>query len=96
MKGQWGIILGLLLALVIAVFAVINVESVRVNYLFGIAEWPLILIILVSVIMGAIIVGALGMVKIYQLQTELKKLKNESVDDTSLEMNETSEEKVKE
>ena len=28
-----------------------------------------------SVLMGALIVGAFGMVKIYQLQTEIKKLK---------------------
>lgn len=75
MRGQWNIILGLLVAIIIAIFAVINVEGVRVNYLFGTAEWPLILVILGSVFMGAIVAGALGMVKIYRLQAELKKLK---------------------
>ncbi|WP_368505471.1 lipopolysaccharide assembly LapA domain-containing protein [Alkalihalophilus sp. As8PL] len=75
MRGQWNIILGLLVAIIIAIFAVINVDAVRVNYLFGVAEWPLILVILGSVFMGAIVAGALGMVKIYRLQAELKKLK---------------------
>ncbi|WP_100371978.1 LapA family protein [Bacillus sp. FJAT-45037] len=75
MRGQWNIILGLLVAIIIAIFAVINVDSVRVNYLFGVSEWPLILVILVSVFMGAIAAGALGMMKIYGLQAEIKKLK---------------------
>ncbi len=75
MKGQWGLILGLLAAIVIAIFAVINVDGVRVNYLFGTAEWPLILVILGSVFMGAVIAGALGMVRIYQLRSELRRLK---------------------
>ncbi|TWI56272.1 LapA family protein [Halalkalibacter nanhaiisediminis] len=76
MKGQWGLILGLLAAIIIAIFAVINVDGVRVNYLFGTAEWPLILVILGSVLMGAVIAGALGTVRIYQLRSELKRLKS--------------------
>ncbi|WP_216829112.1 LapA family protein [Alkalihalobacterium elongatum] len=75
MRGQWGLILGIIAALIIAIFAVINVEAVRVNYLFGTAEWPLILIIIGSVLMGGIIVGAVGMVRVYQLQQEIKRLK---------------------
>ncbi|MCM3762278.1 lipopolysaccharide assembly protein LapA domain-containing protein [Alkalihalobacillus oceani] len=75
MKGQSGLIFGLLAAIIIAVFAVINVDGVRVNYLFGTAEWPLILVILGSVFMGAIIAGALGMVRIYRLQAELRRLR---------------------
>lgn len=75
MRGQWSLIFGLLAALIIAVFAVINVEPVRVNYLFGTANWPLILVILGSVLMGGIIVGAVGMVKVYQLQQHIKRLK---------------------
>ncbi|MFC0473631.1 lipopolysaccharide assembly LapA domain-containing protein [Halalkalibacter kiskunsagensis] len=76
MRGQWTLILGLIAAVIIAIFAVINVEAIRVNYLFGTAEWPLILVILGSVLMGAIIVGAVGMVKIYQLQAEIKRVKH--------------------
>ncbi|MFB4163785.1 lipopolysaccharide assembly LapA domain-containing protein [Alteribacillus sp. JSM 102045] len=72
MRGQSVLILGIITALVIAIFAVINVDGVEVNYLFGSAEWPLILVILGSVLMGAIIVGSLGMLRVYRLQQEVK------------------------
>ncbi|UTR14261.1 DUF1049 domain-containing protein [Salipaludibacillus sp. LMS25] len=75
MRGQWGLISGLIFVLLIAIFAVINVEAVRVNYLFGTADWPLILVILVSVLMGGLIVGSVGIFKVYQLQQEVKRLK---------------------
>ena len=74
MRGQWALIFGILAALIIAVFAVINVDPVRVNYLFGTNEWPLILVILGSVLMGGVIVGAVGIVKVFQLQQEVKRL----------------------
>jgi putative membrane protein len=79
MRGQWSLIIGLIVAILIAVFAVINVDAVRVNYLFGHAEWPLILVILGSVLMGAIVAGTVGMLRIYQLQAEIKRLKKQSV-----------------
>ncbi|WP_078552672.1 LapA family protein [Bacillus alkalicellulosilyticus] len=74
MRGQWSLIFGFIAALIIAVFAVINVEAVQVNYVFGTAAIPLILIILGSVLMGGVIVGAVGMVKVYQLQQQIKRL----------------------
>lgn len=77
MKVQWGLIFGLIAALIIAIFAVINVEPVKVNYLFGVAEWPLVLIILGSVLMGGIVVGGVGIVRMYKLQLELKRLREE-------------------
>ncbi|SFL64578.1 LapA family protein [Salibacterium qingdaonense] len=75
MKGQSALILGAAAALIIAVFAVINVDGVEVNYIFGTAEWPLILVILGSVLMGAVITGSLGIIKVYRLQQEIKHLK---------------------
>ncbi len=61
------------MVLIIAVFSVINVEPVTVNYLFGKADWPLILVIIGSVLLGALLAGLIGMMKIYQLQRTLKK-----------------------
>ncbi|SDN46078.1 LapA family protein [Alkalicoccus daliensis] len=75
MKGQWGLIIGLIIVLVIAVFAVINVDPVTVNFGFGEADWPLVLVILGSVLMGGLIVGLVGMYKIHNLQRENKKLR---------------------
>lgn len=76
MKGQWGLIAGLSIVLIIAIFAVINVDPVTVNYGFGEADWPLVLVILGSVLMGGLIVGFVGMFKIHRLQQEIKHLKS--------------------
>ncbi|KGX93513.1 hypothetical protein N781_10795 [Pontibacillus halophilus JSM 076056 = DSM 19796] len=75
MKGQTNFILALVFALLVAVFAVINVDAVEVNYLFGIGQAPLILVILVSVLMGGVIAGAVGAVRFYRLQREIRTLK---------------------
>ncbi|MCM3708599.1 MULTISPECIES: LapA family protein [Cytobacillus] len=78
MKFQWTLLLGILFALIVAVFAVINVDNVTVNYLFGESQWPLILVILGSVLMGGLIVGSVGIVRIYSLQRQVKLLKREN------------------
>jgi lipopolysaccharide assembly protein A len=79
MKQQWSLILSFIFALIVAIFAVINVELVEVDYLFGKADWPLILIILGSVLMGAIIVGAAGMFKYISLKREIRITKKENL-----------------
>ncbi|MCM3572022.1 DUF1049 domain-containing protein [Mesobacillus subterraneus] len=83
MKFQWTLLLGLAFALIVAVFAVINVDPVTVNYLFGESEWPLILVILGSVLMGGIIVGSVGLFRMFVLQREVKSLrkKNNSLEE---------------
>lgn len=78
MKFQWTLLLGIAFALIVAVFAVINVEPVTVNYLFGEAKWPLILVILSSVLMGGIIVGSVGLLRMFVLQREIKMLKKQN------------------
>jgi lipopolysaccharide assembly protein A len=77
LKGQTSIILAIIFAIIVAIFAVINVDAVPVNFLFVTSEAPLILVILFSVLMGSIITGAFGFVKVFKLQKEIKKLKNE-------------------
>ncbi|WP_226085412.1 lipopolysaccharide assembly LapA domain-containing protein [Mesobacillus sp. S13] len=93
MKFQWTLLLGLAFALIVAVFAVINVDSVTVNYLFGESEWPLILVILGSVLMGGIIVGSVGLFRMFVLQREVKSLrkKNETLEE-QLAQKETAQE----
>lgn len=77
MNKQWTLIAALIFTLIVAVFAVINVEPVKVDFLFGTAEWPLILVILVSVLMGALIIGSAGAFQIMRLKKELRALKRE-------------------
>ncbi|WP_026585335.1 LapA family protein [Bacillus sp. J33] len=78
MKIQWALLFGFLFALIVAVFAVINVDNVTVNYLFGESQWPLILVIISSVMMGGLIVGSVGIVRMYALQKQVKLLKKEN------------------
>ena len=55
MKIQWTLVIGLIFAIIIAIFATANVEKVPIDYVFGEAHWPLILVILGSVLAGFII-----------------------------------------
>ncbi|MDF3254640.1 LapA family protein [Bacillus velezensis] len=78
MNKQWTIIFALLFTLIVAIFAVINVRAVEVDYLFGTAEWPLILVILGSVLMGALIVFSAGIFQVMKLKREIKMLRKEN------------------
>jgi lipopolysaccharide assembly protein A len=74
MKMQLYLLFGFIFALIIATFAVINVGDVEINYLFGTANWPLILVILGSAVFGGLSVGLFGLIKVIQLQRQVKKL----------------------
>jgi uncharacterized integral membrane protein len=71
------LICALVFALVTAVFAVSNVEAVRVNFLFMSAELPLILVILGSTLLGGLIVFSFGVVRQYRLQRDIKHLRKQ-------------------
>ena len=77
MKFHWSMLFGIIFALIVAIFAVINVDSVSVNYLFGVGQWPLILVILISVLLGGLIIGSAGIIRIYSLQRKIKTLEKE-------------------
>lgn len=75
MKKQWTLILALIFALIIAIFSVVNVDPVRISYLFGEAFVPLIIVILGSALSGGIIVGAVGIFRYLSLHLEIRQLK---------------------
>ncbi|MBR3118383.1 lipopolysaccharide assembly protein LapA domain-containing protein [Oceanobacillus profundus] len=77
-KGQTYVILSIIFVIIVAVFAVTNVDAVEVNYLFWTQESPLILVILFSVLMGGIITASVGAIRFYRIQRELKRLKAEN------------------
>ncbi|MGK7377864.1 LapA family protein [Planococcus sp. 1R117A] len=60
MKYRAFAILSLIFAVIIIVFAVANIDPVPVNYLFGEAQWPLILVILGSALLGFLISALLN------------------------------------
>jgi len=77
MKRQWGTILAFILIVVVAFFAVINVDSVPVNFGFGVVAWPLIMIILGSLLVGALATVLISMGTTYKNKKELKNAKKE-------------------
>lgn len=77
MKMQWSLILSILFAIIIAFFAILNVESVQVNYLFGKAHLPLILVILFTALLGAAISGLIAMFKSIHANRQISELKKE-------------------
>ncbi|EPF4329099.1 LapA family protein [Enterococcus hirae] len=80
MKKQSSVIIGFLLVLIIVVFAVLNNRNVPVN--FGIASFsaPLILVIIGSVIIGALIVFVTASTTLWQQKKQIKQLKQELSD----------------
>ncbi|WP_082614624.1 lipopolysaccharide assembly LapA domain-containing protein [Paenibacillus sp. Soil787] len=80
MKMQWILISALVFALITAVFAVINVEPVQVNFMFAQTSTPLILVILTSTLLGGLIVGLFGMVRQYKLQRKVRQLEKQLQD----------------
>lgn len=77
MRLQWSLILGLVFALLTAVFAVINVDPVQVNFGFDQIDIPLILVILGCAVIGGVIVGSYGIFRQYKLQKQIKVLNAE-------------------
>lgn len=77
MKFQWSLILGLIFALLTAIFAVMNVDPVLVNFGFDVVSIPLILVILGCALIGGVVVGSYGIYRQYKLQKEIKSLKAE-------------------
>ena len=77
MKTQWTLILGLLFAIIIAVFATVNIDKVPVNYIFGEAQWPLVLVILGSALLGALISACFSMIRIFTQSRQLSQVKKQ-------------------
>ncbi|MEK4386641.1 lipopolysaccharide assembly protein LapA domain-containing protein [Solibacillus sp. FSL W7-1464] len=77
MKIQWTLVVGLIFAIIIAVFATVNVDSVQVNYVFGEARWPLILVILGSVLIGFIISFCFSAFRMYGGKRQTKAVRKE-------------------
>jgi uncharacterized integral membrane protein len=53
-KENRRLLLGLLVGALVAVFAVLNLDEVEVNWIFGTAQTPLIIVIAVTFILGAL------------------------------------------
>jgi uncharacterized integral membrane protein len=84
MKNQQRFVIGLVLTLLVVIFALMNSQSVTVNFFGAHLQWPLIVLIVVSLLIGAGITLLLSASSISaarktskRLQTELNKLRSD-------------------
>ncbi|AYM03048.1 lipopolysaccharide assembly protein LapA domain-containing protein [Levilactobacillus yiduensis] len=78
MKNQWRIVVSILLVIVVAVFAILNVASVPVSFGFTTVHWPLILILLVSILIGAVLMILFSTINTVQHNRAYKALEKTS------------------
>ncbi|WP_203641847.1 lipopolysaccharide assembly protein LapA domain-containing protein [Levilactobacillus andaensis] len=89
MKNQWRIVVTLLLVIVVAVFAILNVESVPVSFGFTTVRWPLILLLLVSILIGAVLMILFSTITTFrhnQAYKELEKTTDEQLQKRNAEI----------
>lgn len=67
----------LLLILLIAGLSLANMEKVKVSYLFGHFQLPLIILILSSVLLGAVIASLISLGRHWTIKAELKQARKE-------------------
>ena len=72
MKNQWRLVVGIILVLIVALFAILNVSEVPVNFGFTKVEWPLIMVILGSLFVGAIAAVLVSTGSSMQLKKQVK------------------------
>ncbi len=77
-RGQTYVIVAIIFVILVAIFAVMNVSPVQVTYFFWQVESPLILVILFSGLMGGMITAAVGMVRMFKLQKEIKVIRRKN------------------
>lgn len=71
---QWRVIISLLLALLVVIFAVLNIESVPISFGFAKVSLPLVIIIIGSLVIGALITFLVSSVNHFSQYREHKKL----------------------
>lgn len=77
MKNQWRLVAGIILIIIIVLFAVFNVDSVPVNFGFAVVDGPLIIVILVSLLMGALITLLVATGSATKKNKEFKQMRTE-------------------
>lgn len=85
MKKQSTTIISIILIIIIVIFAVANTASVVVNLLFAKFQMPLILLILVCLLIGALIIYLLSFSNHLKQDKELKELRASKVDPKQLQ-----------
>lgn len=77
MKMQWILVIGLLFAIVVSIFATVNVTEVPINYVFGETSWSLVLVIFGSVFAGVVISLCFSLFRIFSSRHQVKSIQKE-------------------
>ncbi|RYL93903.1 DUF1049 domain-containing protein [Sporolactobacillus sp. THM7-4] len=77
MNKQWGILLGLIFTLLIVLFSIANVDNVTFSFLLGQVRLPLILVIIGSVLLGALLISSFAFKRIHQQNREIRNLQRQ-------------------
>lgn len=74
MKNKVYVSLAIIFGIIIGIFSVLNLKNVDVNYIFWQGHSPLIIVILFSVLLGAILTATIMSQKLFGLRRENKAL----------------------
>ncbi len=72
LKRQGQLILGIILIIIIAVFSILNVTPVPINFGFMTVRWPLVIVLLGAVFIGALLMFLLTTVTHFQKRRQDK------------------------
>lgn len=77
MKKQSTTIISIILLIIIVVFALLNTATVEVNFLFTKVKTPLVLLIFICLLVGALIIYLFSLSNNYKISKELKALRTQ-------------------
>lgn len=78
MKKQSTMIVSIILLIVFVIFALLNTATVEVNLLFSRVKTPLVLLILVCLLIGALIIYLFSFSNHIKVNKEIKQLQDEN------------------
>ncbi|GAY74152.1 lipopolysaccharide assembly protein LapA domain-containing protein [Lentilactobacillus kosonis] len=73
MKKQIGTIVGIILIIIVAIFSLMNLNSVEVNFGFARVQSPLILLILISLLLGSLIIFTFSSTQTVKKNRQMKR-----------------------
>lgn len=86
MKNQWRIVLGLVLTLIIVIFAILNNQEVVINFGLSEIKAPLIIVIIGSAFIGAIVISLVATSGYMKQRKTIKELNNQlAADEAAIE-----------
>lgn len=94
MKKQWATILAIILILLISLFAVMNVDVVPVNFGFTLVSWPLIMIILGSLFIGALVTVLIATNTAFKTKKQIKNYETDLSKADDLKQKELEEQRI--